>query len=168
MTQRIVTVLIFVLAGIACGTGDSSPALRVASVYVGQAEPSGPPTADDISGVALATAKGEPEYGLSLQARGVDTLLFLERVLSRNQKGQPAFLIEAAVYSPRVEKGHVLVLANCRLNGQLDQNILAVARSDDKEIYKHITAAWRVDIANRAFKAVPPRIVDCINEGYGA
>ena len=160
-------VLLVMIALGACVAKPGLPELTPAPAFVGQIEAAGAPTQNELSGVAIATAPGRPEYAISLQARGADTVLLLERLTARTRQGVPNFVVDAAVRQPRLANGEALSLGTCRRDGQVDDTIIAVVAATDSEVYRRVKAAWRADTAGRRFVPLSTRGIDCVNEGYG-
>ncbi|HEX8904726.1 MAG TPA: hypothetical protein VF771_07795 [Longimicrobiaceae bacterium] len=107
------------------------------------------------------------EYGIRLTVIGSDTLLFLDRLTSRDERGRRGHEVVAAAHAPPIPTGHQLAFGVCRARKQLDSRIVAVVRSEDTPFYTSVAAAWRADVTTSRFEPIPVAGIDCENEGWG-
>lgn len=68
---------------------------------------------------------------------------------------------------PEIRKGEEVVYGMCERNGAVDQTILAVAKTEDAELYTKIRVAYQANLETERFESIPTAGIGCANEGWG-
>ncbi|MEK8051463.1 hypothetical protein AACH10_14515 [Ideonella sp. DXS22W] len=74
----------------------------------------------------------------------------------------------ARLAAPPLPKGHDLNLGQCKINGQLRDDVIAIVQHrKGVEWSRSVAKAWIADPKARAFSPTPTQAITCRNEGVG-
>lgn len=140
--------------------------LPASEEYIGLRHPPLPAGLSDQAGY-LINPDGEIEYAVAYIARKSGGMLWLERLTHRNPLGHPFFEVRAVLSLPPLSNQDSLIFGQCRLDGAIDPEIIAIVAETDAEIYREIRQAWRASREGERFEPLPVDRLACINESYG-
>ena len=96
------------------------------------------------------------------------TLVVLERKVKRAEQPEARWKVLSAMHYPETDSSQSLIVLDCKLDGELDPEVLAVVDHEaDKQELTVVHRAWRADRSAGAFESMPVEGVSCINESYG-
>jgi hypothetical protein len=123
----------------------------------------------DLGGSLIGTADGV-EYGFQHVCKGRSHELWLQRVQTRDQHGNPIWSTLAKLALPRVRDGELLVFGHwstCESDTSPDPAIVAIVKSTEGPRFTTIVHAWRANVQTGRFDAIPTTGIVCQNEDYG-
>jgi hypothetical protein len=137
--------------------------------FVGLKYPPFPEGLDEQGGTMLAVG-GKFEFALNVVSKDSTTYVWLSRLTERNDAGEPGFEVRAVLPVPPLDSGEALLVGRCRMRSASDtgdRSLVAIARTAGHESeaeLRDIREAWRADVDQEAFHAVPGDSVICAND----
>jgi hypothetical protein len=103
-------------------------------------------------------------YGVSRFTKGKQYMLWLEKIVSRDAKGVPTWLVKDVLSFDNLKKNqefHFSFSSICRQNGRQDLDLIVLTEfSPSKKTYK-VVRAWRADIKKEKFEKVSEKGIVC-------
>lgn len=94
--------------------------------------------------------------------QGAD-ILWLARGRGSGENGAAVWVVLAAA-AVQSGAGEKVLIGNCRLDGDRDRALVAVARNEDVPVLKHVRRALRANTSRGTFDSVATRGIECVNE----
>ncbi len=123
----------------------------------------------DLGGSILGTVDGL-EYGFQHVCKRRSHELWLQRVQTRDQSGNPIWSTLAKLTLPQVRKGELLVFGHwstCERGSGGDPAIVAIVKDTDGPRFTTIVRAWRANGPASRFEALSTVGIVCQNDNYG-
>ncbi len=155
---RMTIAAVFFVTGLA--TAETS------SRYEGLQIPPLPAGHKEIAGF-LIDDKPTSYYGVARIRHDSGEVIWLEKLLYRDNEGRPHWEIKSAVAEPKLEKGYDYFLGTCMKNGVHQRQIIALVKLEDKEIQTAIERAWWVDLNRESIFETLVSGITCYLEGWG-
>ena len=137
------------------------PVLDTPADYIGLNESSMPPELLDEGGFVVGEILST-EYSVQIVQQGNIMMLWLERMICRDDEGKAYWEIRDVLLLPALRENEELILSNCTSNGEFSTEIVAVGEfipgvdNPTKIVY-----GWRVDLYNESFEQLFPDRITC-------
>ncbi len=120
-----------------------------------------------LGGALLAPLEGK-EFGIEHRCLGGVQALVLERLVSRDAKGQPTWQELDRLVLPEIGRKELLAYGYpCARDGKADPEIVAIVHLSDGPELTEIVRAWRADSARGRFEPINVHGITCPNPGAG-
>ncbi|MDH3670404.1 MAG: hypothetical protein OES46_04495 [Gammaproteobacteria bacterium] len=106
-------------------------------------------------------------YGVARLTHDAGEVIWLEKLLYRDEEGHPHWEIKSAVVEPKLEKGHDYFLGTCMQDGVHQREIIALVELEDKEIQTAIKRVSWVDLNRESVVARSVAKITCYIDGWG-
>jgi hypothetical protein len=116
----------------------------------------------DIQGSLLEPISTIGGYGVSVYAKGNYNIVALEWCISGEKV---KYKLLDTLHIGHIKSNQAIIFTTCRLNKKTDDKIVALVKTEDKEYFKKVFKAWRVNIQTNRFETIAVKKVDCLNEG---
>ena len=114
-----------------------------------------PPLPDDLSPRFSMIIQGSDDNGLSLFSVGKYRMLWLSKLSHYDESSNPVWEVTDVLDLSNVETGALLIPDGCSLNGQIDNEILVVAKNG------HAILAWRANTSEDRFEVLAADGIAC-------
>lgn len=128
-----------------------------------------PPLPDGHKEIAgfLIDDKPTSYYGVARIRHDSGEVIWLEKLLYRDEEGHPHWEIKSVVAEPKLKKGHDYFLGTCMQKGVHQREIIALVKLEDAEIQTAIKRAWWVDLNRESIFEISVSGITCYIEGWG-
>lgn len=130
---------------------------RHKGVVYGETLPNG---VKDLGGGLLSNE----DYGVSRYTKNGNDMLWLEKILNRDAKGVPTWLVKDVLILDKLRKNQELLFSyssTCAINGRENLNLIVLAElAENKKSYK-ILKAWNANVKNEKFKKISIGGIKC-------
>jgi len=123
----------------------------------------------DLGGSVIGTVDSV-EYSFQHVCKGLVHELWLQRVQTRDESGNPIWSTLAKLMVPRVRKDEVLVFGHwstCERGSAADPAIVAIVKNTEGPRFTVIVRAWRANGPTSKFDEIPTIGIVCQNDSYG-
>lgn len=134
--------------------------------YQGLRVPPMPPGHEEVGGY-LISSDAPVEYAVVEIRYGNREMWWLKKVIARDKKGNSHWEVVDAMPVPTIPDGYHFVLGACQKDGVATSEIIAAAKSEDKEMLNTIHGAWIANLRSQKLEPYPTRGIACVNEGFG-
>lgn len=104
------------------------------------------------------------DYGVSRYGKNGNNMLWLEKILTRDENGVPTWLVKDVLTFGNLKKNQNLLFSyssTCRQNGRENLDLVVLAElAANKKSYK-ILKAWNASVKNEKFKKISTNGVVC-------
>ncbi len=111
----------------------------------------------------------EPSYSIQLfqKQNTNEYLLFFDKTLG--SQGSAIFFVLDILKTPSLENAERLMYGTrvCKLKGNFDNEIVAIAKDEEVRELVHIVKAWRANAANGKFEEISAMGISCEQECVG-
>lgn len=134
--------------------------------YRGLRVPPMPAGYEEVGGY-LVNVDAPVEYAVVEIHAGGRKMWWLKKMLARDKQGVPHWEVVDAMPVPAIPRGYHFVLGACEKDGESNPEIIAAAKSEDREMLNTIHGAWIANLRSQRLEPYPTRGVVCVNEGFG-
>lgn len=103
-------------------------------------------------------------YGVSRYGKNGKDMLWLEKILSRDAKGVPIWLVKDVLLLDKLRRNQKLLFSyssTCNLNGRESLDLIVLAElSENQKTYK-ILKAWNANVKNEKFEEISTGGIKC-------
>jgi hypothetical protein len=163
MTPKSLPIFIFIAFSIAALTTFANPSgveyvgYRHKGVTRGEKLPNG---AKDLGGGLLS----DEDYGVTRFTKGKNYMLWLEKIVERNDEGVPQWEVKDVLVFNKLKKNQEFLFSYsspCTENGEENLDLIVLAELPSKtKIYK-IVKAWRANVKDEKFEQTPIEGIIC-------
>lgn len=155
--KSILFLLLFAFPVFAVSQKPNYVGYRHKGVVFGQVLPNG---VKDLGGGLLSNQ----DYGVSRYAKNGNDMLWLEKILDRDQKGVPTWQVKDVLMLDKLRKNQQLLFSyssTCTENNRENLDLIVLAElGANKKTYK-ILKAWNASVKNEKFKKVSTNGIKC-------
>lgn len=123
----------------------------------------------NLGGCAISDVYVEPSYSIQrFQKQNTNEyLLFFDKAIG--PQGSSIFLVLDIFKTPSIKKSEKLMYGMnvCKLKGNFDNEILAIAKDEEVQELVHIIKAWRANTVNGKFEEISVAGISCEQECVG-
>lgn len=119
-----------------------------------------PNGARDLGGGLLS----DEDYGVSRFVKGKKYMLWLERIVERNESGVPLWEVLDVLSFDRLKKNQKFLFsysAPCKQNKKENLDLIVLAESAPKRKTHKVLKAWRADVEREKFRSVSIKGIVC-------
>ncbi|MCY7347763.1 MAG: hypothetical protein LH614_16310 [Pyrinomonadaceae bacterium] len=153
-----ITLSLFITLSIFAATsGREFVGYRHKGVLYGQTLPNG---VKDLGGGLLS----DDDYGVTRFARGKKYMLWLEKIVRRNAKGEPNWEVKDVLMFPNLKKNQEFLFSyssTCKRNGRENLDLIVMAELAPKTKNYKVLKAWRANVKNEKFEKISVNGIVC-------
>ncbi len=141
----------------AATTGREFVGYRHKGVVFGQTLPNG---VRDLGGGLLT----DEDYGVTRFSKGKKYMLWLEKIVGRNAKGEPSWEVKDVLMFPNLKKNQVFLFSyssTCKLNGRGNLDLVVMAELAPKTKNYKVLKAWRANAKKERFEQTSSKGIVC-------
>jgi hypothetical protein len=119
-----------------------------------------PNGAKDLGGGLLS----DEDYGVSRFTKGNKFMLWLEKIVERDEAGVPEWEVKDVLVFEPLRKNHFFLYSYsspCSINGEEDFDLIVMAEEQMKRRAYKILKAWRANIETEKFEEVSSSVIVC-------
>jgi len=109
----------------------------------------------------LQEVDGATEFAIVHQASRDSTILLIAQVLGRPRANIAKVRVLASYGAHTMPRRHLLLMGDCRVQGRLDSDVLALINIASRDSVSALRAAWRVTPAKDSLVVLDQRNVAC-------
>ena len=152
------TVLILLtVASNAAAQDDNFVGYRHKGVIYGESLPNG---VKDLGGGLL----GDEDYGVTRFSKNGKIMLWLEKIVSRDQKGVPGWQVKDVLNVGKRERNQEFLFSyssTCRQNNRINLDLIVLAELVPKAKNYKLIRAWRANTRREKFEKVSLKNIQC-------
>ena len=120
----------------------------------------------------ISPSSSSYEWAVSIVEDGDKFMLWLDKLLYRDQDGQPHLKVSDTVIIPALEEDQGVIVGGCFLNGTLDAEIVAFVNIDIQNEYnrwlsnEYIVRAWRANQNTGKLESMSTANIECNAETF--
>lgn len=130
---------------------------RHKGVTLGARLPNG---AKDLGGGLLS----DMDYGVSRFSKGGKFMLWLEKIVDRDERGVPEWEVKDVLVFNKLKKNQVFLYSYsspCSINGEEDLDLVVMAEEQPKKLAYKILKAWRANVQTEKFEEISTDAIVC-------
>ena len=151
------TILLIAYSGVAAPTEENLIGYRHKGVLRGETLPNG---AKDLGGGLMSNEN----YGVTRFLKGKKYMLWLERIVDRDDEGVPFWEVKDVlkVEFPKKNQEYLLSLSSpCRLNRRADLDLIVLAEREPRQKSYKVLKAWRANLKKERFEEISTKRITC-------
>ncbi len=141
----------------AATTGREFVGYRHKGVVFGQTLPNG---VKDLGGGLLP----DENYGVTRFSKGKKYMLWLEKIVERNAKGEPSWEVKDVLMFPNLKKNQEFLFSyssTCKRNGRENLDLVVMAELAPKTKNYKVLKAWRANAKKERFEQTSSKGIVC-------
>jgi hypothetical protein len=119
-----------------------------------------PNGATDLGGGLLS----DEDYGVSRFSKGNEFMLWLEKIVDRDEAGVPEWEVKDALVFETLRKNQVFLYSYsspCTIGGEADLDLIVMAEKQTKKRAYRILKAWRANVETEKFEEISSEAIAC-------
>ena len=163
MNSKSLPIFIFIAFSIAALTTFANPSgveyigYRHRGVTRGEKLPNG---VKDLGGGLLS----DEDYGVTRFVKGKKYMLWLEKIVERNAKGEPSWEVKDVLTFPNLKKNQEFLFSHsstCKQNGRENLDLVVMAELAPKTKTYKVLKAWRANVKKERFEQTSSKGIVC-------
>jgi hypothetical protein len=106
----------------------------------------------------------DENYGVSRFTKGKSSMLWLEKITSRDDEGVPDWEVRDVLTFDKLKRNQQFLFSYsspCTLKGKQKLDLIVMARVSGKKKGYQVLKAWQVDLKSEKFKALSTKNIRC-------
>jgi hypothetical protein len=117
-----------------------------------------------LGGGLITDTKDRIEFGISRFSKGKKQMLWLDKLLGRNERGIPTWEVQDVLFFSKLKSNqtlHFAAASACLRNGKPDNQLIVLADLKKKPKTYNVRKAWRVNLTKEIFESIATKGIKC-------